>query len=174
MQILVLIIFNATLILHAFVTNMQIKKNHILLFPEYEKDELKVNPNIIHPICVYKAKQNKTKQKHKQTNKYVSSSLRALHFGYQICVRLFFSFLFRNGVYIQISLKWKRKTKIPCRKNKLQNDSFGKSNIWGCFWLICKIDILKRIGITCGIVFVCLSSFCVDKKIAHSCFYIKE
>ena len=48
----------------------------------------------------------------------------------------------------------------------------GKSNIWVCFWLICKMNIKKdRPHIYGNVLYVFLSVLLI-KKIAHCCFFL--
>ena len=78
------------------------------------------------------------------------------------------------------TLKWARKTKLAEKSYKMifglnlccrhQFCLFGKSNIWVCFWLMCKIDMKKDSPPIPMALFLCLS----DKKIPHCCFSVDK
>ena len=84
-------------------------------------------------------KQNKNKTKQKK-NKYVSSSLCALHFGYQIFAKLSFQMM----QVFKYQLKWKGKHKYLKKQAQKRYFLICNSNIWCYFWFILEIDTKKE------------------------------
>ena len=59
-----------------------------------------------------------------------------------------------------------------CWKHQLR--LCGKSNIWGCVWLICEIYTKNGWFLHLWYCFVCVFLCSVDKKIGHCCFSIDK
>ena len=113
----------------------------------------------------------------KQKKKYDSCSSHTLHFGYQICAYMC------NDVCINKSLKWKRKSGKQKQKQNFKiifwpehaeniNYVYLINQIFESVSDVFSKQILESIGPTYGIVFVCISSCSVDKRLHIAVFVL--